>query len=351
MVHWCSKKSKKWMVGVWVFAIIAFGVGAIGVYYSQFLLHSIQLRGPDQVFVIPAGASTQKIAEALDNEGIISHPLLFAFTVHWQGKRGKLQAGEYLIKANTTPQDLIHLFASGKVIQHAFTIVPGWTVDQLMEALNAEPNIEHTLEGLSHQEMMGKIGYPSKHPEGCFLPETYHFPKAITDVAFLKRAHELLQEKLMAAWANRADNLILKTPDEALILASIIEKESGSDEEYTEISGVYTRRLEKKHLLQADPTVIYGVGKAFTGSLTNAQLKSDSPYNTYQQLGLPPTPIALPSLKAIEAALHPKPGNTFYFVAKPEGKGHVFSSTLEEHEAAVLEYRKSVVKIRDIGKQ
>lgn len=347
MERWHLRKSKKY-IAAWAFVIIVIGLGA---YYAQFLRRPIQMMGFSQIFVIPVGASTQKIAEALNNEGIIQHPLLFSFTIHWQGKRGKLKAGEYLIKSNATPQDLIDIFFSGKVMQHAFTIVPGWTINQLMESLNAEPNIEHTLVGASHETLMEKIGYPTKHPEGRFLPETYHFPKAITDVAFLKRAYELLQEKLIIAWANRAENVMLKTPDEALILASIIEKESACDEEYTEISGVYSRRLEKNHLLQADPTVIYGLGKNFVGSLTSEQLKIDSPYNTYQKLGLPPTPIALPSLKSIEAALHPKPGNSFYFVAKPEGTGHVFSRTLEEHQEAVLEYRKGLEKIRNSGKQ
>ncbi len=343
--HLRKSKSKKFIIAITVLVLGALILGAMGVYYTRFLVTPLQIASRDQVFVIPHGASTQKIAEALQHEGIISQPLLFNFTVHWEGKRGKLQAGEYLIKPNMTPQTLVDLFVSGKVIQHAFTIVPGWNFDQLMSALEAEPNIEHTLTGLDKETIMTKIAHSGQHPEGNFFPETYHFPKGTTDIAFLKRAYQLMQDKLGTAWANRADNLILKTPYEALILASIIEKESGLEDEYTDISGVYTRRLETNHLLQADPTVIYGLGKSYIPPLTIEQLKSDSPYNTYQQRGLPPTPIALPSLKALEAAVHPKPGNTLYFVAKPGGLGHVFSTTLEQHQEAVLAYKKSLTKV------
>lgn len=350
MGHLHSKRSKISLC-LWMLLVLA-GLGMLGVYYAYvtFLDHPLTVVERDQVFVIPSGASTQKIAEALEYEGIVKHPLLFNFTVYWKGKRGKLQAGEYLIKPHTTPLELIDLFVSGKVIQHAFTIVPGWTFEQLKTALEAEPNIEHMLSGLSDEALMNKIGCPYRNPEGCFFPETYHFPKGTTDLAFLKRAHQLLEEKLARAWANRADNLILKTPYEVLILASIIEKESASEEEYGDISGVYTRRLGAKQLLQADPTVIYGLGKHFVGRLTTEHLKLHSPYNTYQQLGLPPTPIALPSLRALEAAVHPKPGNALYFVAKPSGKGHVFSNTLEEHQSAVLEYKKALIKLENTGK-
>jgi UPF0755 protein len=342
--HLRKSTSKKFTVGVIALVLVVLVLGAMGVYYTRFLVSPLQIASRDQVFVIPHGASAQKIADALQHEGILSHPMLFSFTVHWEGKRGKLQAGEYLIKPNMTPQGLVDLFVSGKVIQHAFTIVPGWTFEQFMSALEEEPNIEHVLLGLDKEAVMAKMGYPGQPSEGSFFPETYHFPKGTTDVAFLKRAYQLMQEKLASAWANRADNLVLKTPYEALILASIIEKESGMEDEYTDISGVYTRRLEAKHLLQADPTVIYGLGKAYVAPLTIAQLQSNSPYNTYQQHGLPPTPIALPSLKAIEAAVHPKPGNTLYFVAKPGGLGHVFSTTLEQHQEAVLAYKKALTK-------
>lgn len=348
MGHLPLKKSNRILWGWLLFVLL--GIGILGAYYAYFLVHPLKMAGRDQVFVIPIGASTHKISEALEREGIVSHPLLFSATVYWEGKRGKLQAGEYLIKSNMTALELVDLFVSGKVIQHAFTVIPGWTFEQLMTALGAESNIEHTLTGLKQEVMMAKIGCPYQHPEGCFLPETYHFPKGTTDVAFLKRAHQLLEEKLTAAWANRSENLVLKTPYEALILASIIEKESGLEEEYGDISGVYTRRLAAKQLLQADPTVIYGLGKDFEGSLSGEQLKMNSPYNTYQKLGLPPTPIALPSLKALEAAVHPKPGNTLYFVAKPEGKGHAFSTTLEDHQAAVLEYKKALSKALNTGK-
>ena len=318
----------------------------VAFYYYQFLFKPLPVEPNGHVFNIEPGASTQKIAESLQKEGLIKHPVFFIMLLKWEGVFGKLKAGEYLVLPGTTPKTLIDLLVSGKVIQHSLTIIPGWTFNQLIQTVHEAPKLKHTLIGLTNEQIMTQIGHQTEHPEGRFLPETYYFPAGTTDVAFLKRAYQLLEDKLQAAWLLRDPNLSLKTAYEALILASIIEKESDLTEEYHDIAGVYIRRLEKNMLLQADPTVIYGLGKDFVGPLTLSALQIPSPYNTYLNVGLPPTPISIVSLKAIEAALHPKPGETLYFVAKGEGKktGHTFSKTGEEHRAAVLEYRKTQIQ-------
>jgi len=342
MELWFSKNLRGKFFTIPLFIIVSF----IGLQYYQFLHEPIPVGKEGKVLVITPGSSTQAISDTLQKEGLIKNSLFYIILLQWEGGFGKLKAGEYLVLPGTTPKGLIDLLVSGKVIQHPFTVVPGWTFDRLIQELNAAPKLTHTLTGLSHEDIMTKLGYPGVHPEGHFLPETYYFPAGTTDVAFLKRAYRLLQDKLNAGWAIRDPLLILKTPYEALILASIIEKESDLVDEYSDIAGVYIRRLQKNMLLQADPTVIYGLGKDFTGPLDTKSLAMSSPYNTYLNLGLPPTPIAMPSLKAIEAALHPKAGDALYFVAKGEGKGkgHTFSKTIEEHQSAVLEYRKTIGK-------
>jgi len=295
---------------------------------------------PELVFVIPKGVSTPKIAHLLYGRGIVKHPAWFLWIVKYKKAWGKLKAGEYMIKQGTTPLQLIDQFVEARVIQYALTIVEGWNFEQLMATLNAHPKLDHTLMNLSFHQIMEKLGHPNEHPEGRFLPETYFFPAETTDVAFLKRAYHLLEKKLATLWATRSSTVSLKSPYEALILASIIEKESSVKEEYAEISGVYSRRLVKNMPLQADPCVIYGLGNEYKGQLTSALLKKPTPYNTYQNTGLPPTPIAMPGIKALEGAVNPKPGDTLYFVAKKDGKGHIFSKTLVEHNSAVQEYRK-----------
>jgi UPF0755 protein len=291
------------------------------------------------VFNVPAGMQVSKMAEVLARDGVLENPRLFVLWVKITNVRAKLKAGEYLIKPGSTPKTLIDLLISGKVMQHSLTLVEGWNFDNIMVAIHQAPKITHTLTGLTPEEIMKKIGHPDEHPEGRFFPDTYCFPAGTTDVMFLQRAYNRLQQKLSQAWESRDAKILLKTPYEALILASIIEKESGHRDEYSEISGVYHRRIQKNMPLQADPTVIYGLGKLYQGKLTFSLLKTPSPYNTYLNVGLPPTPIAIPSEKAIYAATHPKEGNTLYFVAKGEGKGHVFSKSFDDHQVAVGDYR------------
>lgn len=310
------------------------------------------------ILEIHPGSPVEKIADQLFKAQLIKQPWHFLIWVRWKGAWTSLKAGEYLIKQNTTPSDLIQQLREGKVMQHALAIIPGWTFERVMQAIHEHPKLTHTLTGLKPEEIMTKLGLLNEHPEGKFFADTYFFPAGTTDIAFLKRAYLLMQEKLYTAWLKRSPNLTLKSPKEALILASIIEKESSIPEEYADIAGVYIRRLERKMLLQADPTVIYGVmqgvaqgmaqgvdkaqmnsGQITTTKITKEMLKTKGPYNTYMVTGLPPTPIGVPSLKALEAALHPKAGTALYFVAKTDGKGHIFSDTLEQHQVAVAKYR------------
>lgn len=338
-----------------VFSIITLSIFAaiLGYQYHDFLRTPFPHppSGEGIVFVIPTGTPVYKIANDLEKAGILKSSNLFLLSVYANGSWHTLKAGEYLIKPGSTPVDLINQLRDGKVIQYALTIVPGWTFERLMLEIASASKIQQSLTGLSPAEIMAKLGHATEHPEGRFFPETYYYPAGTTDIAILQRAYRDLQAKLSLLWHARTDS-ILKSAYEALILASIIEKESSVVDEYRDIAGVYTRRLAKNMPLQADPTVIYGADKITTkdtkpnGNITSEMLTHQNPYNTYLKAGLPPTPIALPSAKALEAALDPKAGETLYFVAKPDGKGHVFTKNLTDHNSAVAEYRKGLVNIK-----
>ncbi len=227
----------------------------------------------------------------------------------------------------------------GEVVQHSLTIIEGWNFRQMLAAMHAHEHLEHTLRGLSDEEIIAKLELPYPHPEGLFMPDTYRFTRGTTDLEFLHRAHRALMQTLDQAWAERAEGLPLKTPYEALILASIIEKETGIAEERPDIAGVFIRRLNKGMRLQTDPTVIYGMGENYKGNIRRRDLRTDTPYNTYTRHGLTPTPIALASAAAIHAAVNPAAGETLFFVATGSEGRHYFSKTLEEHNQAVYRYQ------------
>ena len=255
------------------------------------------------------------------------------------GKAASIQAGEYQIRPDTTPRELLDIFVSGEVRLYSFTIVEGWTFRELLAALANDPVVQSSIEFEDWPAVLVALDEEASHPEGLFLPETYRFPKGTRDVDVLRQAFELMQETLAEEWQDRDENLPLSTPYEALILASIIEKETALASERPRISGVFIRRLQQRMRLQTDPTVIYGIGVDFNGNLTRRDLRTDSPYNTYTRGGLPPTPIALPGRAAIHAALHPAAGTEVYFVATGLGDGsHKFSDTKDEHDAAVQEF-------------
>ena len=304
----------------------------------QLVLNSPLQNNRAMDFTIEPGMSLQSISTRLREIGLIKQPYYLVIEARRTRKDGKLKAGEYVISPGTTPRQLLDQFVIGKVKQYGLTIIEGWTFAQLMETIGNNTILTHTLNAADNSSVMSALGYPELSPEGQFFPDTYYFPRGTTDLDFLQRANHAQQEILAQEWEQRAENLPYKTPYEALIMASLIEKETGLTEERAEIAGVFVRRLQKGMKLQTDPTVIYAMGKNFDGNLRRQDLTIDSPYNTYVYTGLPPTPIALPGRDAIHAALHPADNNTLYFVARGDGSHH-FSETLNEHNKAVARYQ------------
>ncbi|MEW8659587.1 MAG: endolytic transglycosylase MltG [Candidatus Thiodiazotropha endolucinida] len=306
--------------------------------YDGFVNKSLNLPEEGVNYILHPGMTVRSLAEDLQQRGMLEKPILLRFIARWQGQASKLKAGEYYLPAGTTPPKLLEILSSSQVVQYALTIIEGWTFDQLMAAIRRDPVLEHSLKEVTNDQVMRHLGLDDLHPEGRFYPDTYHFPRGTTDAAFLKRAYKRMESVLEQAWQKRKKQLPLKSPYEALILASIIERETGIPEERGKIAGVFIRRLKRGMLLQTDPTVIYGMGESYNGNIRKRDLTRDTPYNTYLHKGLTPTPIAMPSGAAIRAALNPEEGNSLYFVATGDG-GHYFSSTLEEHNKAVRKYQ------------
>ena len=308
--------------------------------FKRFNDTPLNLPSKGTFYTLPAGASVSSLAKDLERRGYLAKPLYLRLLARIDGHAQLIKAGEYQLHAGLTPRSLLSLLVSGKVTSYSFTLIEGWNFRQLKEALLNHPALIQTIEGISDEEIIHRLGDENEHPhpEGRFLPDTYHFPKGATDLSVLKRAYNAMQIRLDEEWQQRDESLPLKTSYEALILASIIEKETGVASERREIAGVFIRRLNKGMKLQTDPTVIYGLGESFDGNIRRRDLLHNTPYNTYVHKGLPPTPICMPGIKAIQAALHPKPGNSLYFVAKGGGYHH-FSATLREHNRAVSKYQ------------
>ena len=290
--------------------------------------------------VVARGDSLDRVLRTLQAQGVATGD-----RVQWQvlarqtGAAGKLQVGEYALAPDTTPKALLQAMRNGKVVRRMFTIVEGWNIRDLRAALAKVDGLEHDSAGLDSAALMKSLGQPGQHPEGRFLPETYAWVKGDSDLDLLKRAHVALEDALDEAWASRTDDLPLKNKDEALVLASIVEKETGIAEERPAIAGVFVRRLQIGMRLQTDPTVIYGMGSAYAGNIRRSDLTTDTPYNTYTRTGLTPTPIAMPGKAALRAATRPADGDALYFVAVGDGSGrHVFSASLDAHNAAVRDY-------------
>ena len=313
-------------------------VGWLALEYRTFLETPLAVGDSPRELHVAPGTSVPQIARGLREQGLIGKERLFVWATRLSGKASQLKAGEYLLEPGVTPPALIDLLVSGRVIQRAFTIIEGWTFADLRLALREAPHLSHTLDGVPDEVVMERIGAAGEHPEGRFLPDTYHFPSGTEDVAFLRRAHSAMEQALEEEWQARAANLPLDSPQEALVLASIIEKETGVASERPAIAGVFVRRLIAGMRLETDPTVIYGVGATFDGNLTRAHLRADTPYNTYTRHGLPPTPIAMPGRAALNAALHPEEGDALFFVARGDGT-HEFSATYAEHRRAVAEFQ------------
>lgn len=288
---------------------------------------------------IAKGDSLQSIADKLREQQVAIRPLWFKIIAYRSNVAGKLQAGEYELTPHLSLPQIILLFAQGKTKQYALTLPEGWTFKQIQQALQSREKIFHTLLSANEKEILAKLQIDAAHPEGLFFPDTYFFEKNMTDVSILQRAYRKMQQVLQQEWSHRESGLPLQNPYEALILASIVEKETAVASERPQIAGVFLRRLQQGMLLQTDPTVIYGMGDSYNGNLTSRDLKAVTPYNTYVISGLPPTPIALPGRSALHAVLHPHSDDSLYFVARGDGT-HVFSATLEEHQRAVEAFQK-----------
>ncbi len=289
-------------------------------------------------FKVPAGSRLARVAETLAARGVLARPRALVLYARWKGTASAIKAGEYEIEPGATPRGLLDKLVSGQVVLHSLTIVDGWRVQDLLAAMRRNPDVLATLPATS-ADVMEKLGMPGVNAEGQFLPETYRFAGGTTDLEVLRQAHAALARTLNTAWMNRDLGIPLHSIDELLIMASIVEKESGLPEELPKIAGLYLHRLKIGMRLQADPTVIYGLGDSYDGDLHTIDLRTDGPYNTYTRTGLPPTAIALPGAAAIEATAHPENTDALYFVASGRGDGsHVFSATLDQHNAAVAQY-------------
>ena len=308
---------------------LAAGLG-IWQQYQRFLDTPLDVEESGFVLNVEPGSSIRSVLAKLEHEGMTESGWrwrllnrLYPVTI---------KTGEYAMKPGMLPLQLLKLLASGKVINYRFTIVEGWSVKQLLVALGNDPVLIHTIETVG--DLKNLPGLPQAHPEGWFLPETYVYVRGDSDLQILKRAYTDMQEGLASTWAGRDTGLPYETPDELLVMASIVEKETSLASERADIAGVFIRRLLQRWRLETDPTVIYGMGDSYKGNIRRSDLKKDTPYNTYTRHGLPPTPIALPGLASLQAAAHPAAGETMFFVANGQG-GHTFSSTLEAHNKAV----------------
>jgi len=303
--------------------------------YNTFLQQTVNNKQPVK-FVIKSGSNLTQIANQLQLQNIISQPLYFKIYTKLAGKSAQLQAGEYIIKENYKIDDILNVFVQGKVVQYQLTIPEGWSFKQILEAIK-NTDLVQTIKTSDPKKITQLLNVDINNIEGYIFPSTYFFPKGETDIAFLKRSIKKMQTVLAKEWQNRDKKLPLKSAYEALILASIVEKESGINNERSKISGVFIRRLRKGMRLQSDPTIIYGMGDSYKGNIRRKDINKKTAYNTYQINGLPPTPIASPGQNAIHAVLHPDSGKSLYFVADGSG-GHYFSNSLKEHNRAVRKY-------------
>lgn len=291
-------------------------------------------------FKVPPGASFSRVAADLGARGVVAQPKVWALFARFKGLAPLVKAGEYEVQPGTTPRELLMKMVAGQVLLHSFTIVDGWRVADMLDALRHNPDVQATLApDAQPSELMAKLGAPGVAAEGEFLPETYKFVAGTSDMEILRQAHAALTHELEQAWTEHEQETPLHSSYELLILASIVEKESGLPQELPKIAGLYLHRLAIGMRLQADPTIIYGMGERYAGDIRTVDLRTDGPYNSYTRAGLPPTPIALASAAVIRATARPEKTDALYFVASPKGDGsHVFSATLEQHNAAVAAY-------------
>ncbi len=306
--------------------------------YTDYLNTPLTISEEQSLFSIERGWSAKRVSKELVAAGIVDKPHWFDLYARLSEKSSQLKSGEFVLRGSPTVPELFDTFIKGQTKQYTAIIIEGSTFKQVRSKLASNTQLQQTLADKSDQEIMAELGQPDLHPEGMFFSDTYGFPKNTSDIDFLKRAHQMLNEVLDEEWQNRQSDLPYATPYEALVLASIVEKETAVAEERPVIAGVFVTRLRKKMRLQTDPTVIYGMGDSYDGNIRRSDLTTDTPYNTYTRGGLPPTPIAMVGREAIHAVMHPAQTTAVYFVARGDGT-HQFSDTLEQHNAAVRKYQ------------
>lgn len=320
-----------------ILAIVAV-IAWAGITYVHFTRTPLNVRTTGQTLEIARGEGFSGIVAQLRRERLSdAQPLLWRALAWRLGVASRLHAGEYALAPGMTPTVLLENMAAGRVLHHRVTLVDGWTFAQVRQALQKAPKLAHDIDKLGDADVMAKLGDAGQSPEGEFMPDTYDYVLGMSGLDVLARAHKAMQAFLDAQWSQRDTSIWPQQPYQALILASLVEKETAVPAERPEIAGVFERRLKLGMKLETDPSVIYGMGAAYAGKIHKADLQTDTPYNTYTRYGLPPTPIALPSRAAIHAVLHPAQGDALYFVAKGDGT-HVFSATLAEQNAAVKKY-------------
>jgi UPF0755 protein len=315
-------------------------IGLLGITIARTMEKTNALSEP-LVIELKRGSTIRTLANDLHKQQLLEYPELLVIWARLNGYATRLQAGEFEVQPGESLNDLLEDIVNGKVRQHELILVEGWNFKQFMQAINEHEAIDHTLQNLTNEEIMSALGFEGEHPEGRFFPDTYFINKNIADTDVLLRAHNVMTQTLQREWDKREEGLPFENAYEALILASIVEKETAVADERPLIAGVFINRLRKKMRLQTDPTVIYGMGDAYDGDIRFRDLRTDTPYNTYTRRGLTPTPIAMPGIGAIRAVMHPQKTDYLYFVAIDDNSGrHKFSSTLEEHEKAVDKYQR-----------
>jgi len=317
--------------GVLLLIIVSIGTLA----YAWHWLHQPIAELDDTTYEVTRGASVNSIARNLQLRGWLQYPQLWRGWAHISHQASLIKAGEYALHKGMSPDDLLRLFGSGKVILHSVQFIEGSTFADMRRIVMAQPSIDHTLLSAPDSEIMRRLNLPGVHPEGQFFPDTYQYAKGTTDLEIFAIAQRPMQKELLLAWNSRSSDLAVHSPYEALILASIVEKESSLANERPKIAGVFMDRLDRGMRLQTDPTVIYGLGASYDGNIHKSDLLTDTPYNTYTRDGLPPTPICLPGAGSLQAVTHPERTGALYFVATGEGGAHHFSKTYEEHAQAV----------------
>ena len=318
-----------------LFVLALAAAGAV----AWWLHRPLPLRGPSAEVSIEPGTSPREIANAWVQAGVDTHPLFLYEWFRWSGQAKRIRAGSYQVGAGVTPSTLLQKMVQGDELLEQVRLIEGWTLRQWRAELAKAKSLKPVTAQWSEAQLMEALGSPGLAPEGRFFPDTYVYSRGVSDLTVLRRAHRAMQRRLAEAWEQRAPDTPLKSPDDALILASIVEKETGAEADRGLVAGVFTNRLRIGMPLQTDPTIIYGLGERFDGNLRKRDLQTDGPYNTYLRPGLPPTPIAMPGMASLKAAVRPQSTKALYFVARGDGSSE-FSENLADHNRAVDRFQR-----------